>query len=241
MDKKCFFINKFNLLIITIAIVLSGCSITESVSLTSSVLNDNGDRRSSGEIIDDKKLKFALEKSIKEDEKLKNTNIAFMVYNKNVLIAGKVPNDELLIYVDDKVKSSGAKKIYNELQVGPKISLINRSKDSFITFQIESRFGKKKEFNPVHVLVTTKDKNVYLMGAVLKSEADQATEIVSTVKGVKKIVKLFEYLKHRPKSEIEQERKKQAEKERQEKIEKRKLILEAQKADIQKQLEDLEK
>ena len=49
-------------------------------------------------------------------------------------------------------------------------------------------------FDPVRVKVTSSQGTVYLMGLLSAREADAVTEKVRFVSGVKRVVKLFEYL-----------------------------------------------
>ena len=56
------------------------------------------------------------------------------------------------------------------------------------------RFLNNKVFQPAHVKVITENGTVFLMGMVFHKEADAATEITSTTSGVKRVVKVFEYL-----------------------------------------------
>jgi osmotically-inducible protein OsmY len=55
-----------------------------------------------------------------------------------------------------------------------------------------------QKFNPVHVKVVTERATVYLMGLVTKREADDATQIARTTSGVKRVVRVFEYIEPPP-------------------------------------------
>jgi osmotically-inducible protein OsmY len=49
-------------------------------------------------------------------------------------------------------------------------------------------------FDPTRVEVTSSQGSVYLMGLLTQPEADAVTEKVRFVSGVKRVVKLFEYI-----------------------------------------------
>jgi osmotically-inducible protein OsmY len=49
-------------------------------------------------------------------------------------------------------------------------------------------------FDPTRVEVTSSQGSVYLMGLLTPTEADAVTEKVRFVSGVKRVVKLFEYI-----------------------------------------------
>ena len=57
-----------------------------------------------------------------------------------------------------------------------------------------ARSVKLDGFDPTRVKVTSSLGNVYLMGLLTPREADAVTEEVRFVSGVKRVVKLFEYL-----------------------------------------------
>jgi osmotically-inducible protein OsmY len=63
---------------------------------------------------------------------------------------------------------------------------------------VKSRFVTAQKFNLVHVKVVTEAGTVYLMGMVTKREADDATQIARTTSGVKRVVRVFEYIPDPP-------------------------------------------
>ena len=46
----------------------------------------------------------------------------------------------------------------------------------------------------MHVKVVTENGTVYLLGLVTRKEADEASNIARHVSGVKKVVRMFEYI-----------------------------------------------
>ena len=49
-------------------------------------------------------------------------------------------------------------------------------------------------FDPTRVKVLTQKGNVYLMGLVTREEGELVTEQVRNVNGVRRVVKVFEYI-----------------------------------------------
>jgi osmotically-inducible protein OsmY len=84
--------------------------------------------------------------------------------------------------------------VNNDLVVSNISSLASRSNDSLITSNVKLRFVNDKRFNADHVKVVTENSTVYLMGLVNHAEAEAATDVTSTTKGVQRVVKMFEYL-----------------------------------------------
>ena len=50
-----------------------------------------------------------------------------------------------------------------------------------------------KELDGAQVKVVTENGSVFLMGLVSRKQGDQITEITRTTRGVKRVIKLFEY------------------------------------------------
>ncbi|MBM3374000.1 MAG: BON domain-containing protein, partial [Betaproteobacteria bacterium] len=63
-----------------------------------------------------------------------------------------------------------------------------------ITSMVKARFVDARSFSPLHVKVVTEAGTVFLMGMVRRQEAADATEVARTTGGVRKVVRLFEYL-----------------------------------------------
>ncbi|SHN93405.1 hypothetical protein BHECKSOX_193, partial [Bathymodiolus heckerae thiotrophic gill symbiont] len=80
---------------------------------------------------------------------------------------------------------------------------------------------------------------VYLMGAVTKREADRAVKSASKAKGVKKVVKLFNYLKTRPAAEIERDRQRELAAQKKAELQKQQAILDAKKTKLKQDLKAL--
>ncbi|RUM76703.1 MAG: BON domain-containing protein, partial [Candidatus Thioglobus sp.] len=105
-----------------------------------------------------------------------------------------------------------------------------------ITTQVEVLFQNQEVFHPTHVKVMTENQTVYLMGKVTKREADKAATTSAKAKGVRKVVKLFDYLKTRPAAEIERDNQRRIAEEKQAELDKKRAELEAEKAKIQQQI-----
>ena len=191
--------------------ILSSCApIVQGAAAVTTVATMSNDRRTMGEILDDKTLFIDLGNIVAKDPMLEDAHINFNVFNQAVLMTGEAPDDNAKDYLESIVKSKSAKisQLMNEVEVMPKSSYIDRAKDGVITVQIETLFLNQEVFHPSHVSVRTERKVVYLMGSVTKREAEHATNIASKAKNVKKVVKLFNYLLVRPAKEVEKDNKK---------------------------------
>ena len=222
--------------------ILSSCStIFQGAAAVTTVATMSNDRRSAGEILDDKTLDMNLSSIVRKDTILEDMHINFMVYNKAVLMAGEAPSTEAREYLEKQIKRNAPKmkQLINEVEVMPNSSYLSRAKDGIITVQIETLFLNQEVFHPTHVRVMTERRTVYLMGSVTKREAEHATNLTTKAKNVDKVVKLFNYLLVRPAAEIERDNKRKVEAERQAELEAKKAELEAAQAALQQQIDEL--
>ena len=232
------YIKKTILIAIIVAVLssLSACSVISSVTTLTSI---DKDRRSIGVILDDNKNTFTLSTWAFADEDLQKSYVSFLIFDKTLLITGEVENIQLFRYVEEQVKArvTQINKTFNKLKITPASNLLDRGKDAWITGQITALFNSQEVFHPVHVNVTTSDKIVYLMGDVTKREAKKATKIAESIKSVKKVVSLFNYLEELPQKEIEHHKKMQEIEDKKTEKARKKIMLE-QSSEIQEQTND---
>ena len=222
--------------------IFSSCApIVQGAAAVTTVATMSNDRRSAGEILDDKTLDMNLNNNVRKDTILKDMHINFMVYNKAVLMAGESPSAEARDYLEKQMKRNTPKmkQLINEVAVMPNSGYLSRAKDGIITIQIETLFLDQEVFHPTLVRVMTERSTVYLMGSVTKREAEHATNLAAKAKNVDKVVKLFNYLLVRPAKEIERDNKKKAEAERKTELEFKRAELEAEQAALQQQIDEL--
>jgi len=222
--------------------IFSSCSpILQGAAAVTTVATMSNDRRSAGEIIDDKTLNFNLSNIVRKDAILEDMHINFMVYNKAVLMLGEAPSIEARDYLEKQIKQKIPKirKFINEVSVMPNSSYLSRAKDGIITVQVDALFLDQEVFHPTHVRVITERRTVYLMGSVTKREAEHATNLATKAKNVDKVVKLFNYLLVRPAEEIERDNKRKVEAEKRAELEAKKTELEAAQTALQQQINEL--
>ena len=89
---------------------------------------------------------------------------------------------------------SNVREITNEIAVMPKTTIGSRSNDTLINSKVKTKFLTENKFPANYVKVVTENGVVYLLGIVTKTEGNDAADIASTVEGVSKVVKVFEYI-----------------------------------------------
>lgn len=151
------------------------------------------DRRTVGTVTEDQGIELKAENRIRD--KYKDAHINVTSYSRMVLVTGEVADAATKADIEKLVQAvENVRGVYNETAVGPISALSARTNDGFITSKVKARFVDERKFNPVHVKVVTEGTVVYLLGLVKRKEADDAVEIARTTSGVKRVVKLFEYI-----------------------------------------------
>ena len=84
--------------------------------------------------------------------------------------------------------------VINEVAIAPNSSLTARGNDTLITSNVKARFVDAGRFSAHNVKVVTEANVVVLMGLVTRAEADAAAEVARTSQGVRKVVRVFEYI-----------------------------------------------
>lgn len=173
------------LLIVAALIAVQGCAVGGSKAM---------DRRSSGTQLEDETIE---NKSITRiQEKYKGAvQVTVVSFNRKVLITGDALSEEIKTDIQRIVRAvPNVKDTANEIIVGTLSSSSSRRTDSGITSEIKSRINKNKSIQAGTIRVVTDKGVVYLLGLVPHDQANAASEIASTASGVKKVVRVFEYI-----------------------------------------------
>jgi len=188
--------NTSTLMTLLAGLILSGCA-TVIDSTTSEPINDNRGSRTAGQFIDDETAEVTIAVNLKKaSSELKASNLNVKVYNGVVLIAGQVPSDEAR-QIAEKVATQhrGVKRVINQLEIAGKATVISEINDLTISTQIKALVLRNLGRDVYQrTLITTENSVVYVMGFVTKTEAAALENTVSTVRGVKRIVRVFEYI-----------------------------------------------
>lgn len=152
------------------------------------------DRRTSGTYIEDQAIELKASKAISDSLKDK-IHVNVTSFNRQVLITGEVSDEANKKKAESLVKPiENVLSIHNYLEIAPNSSLSARTNDTYITSKVKANFLKENKFSANYVKVVTESGTVYLLGLVTHKEADDAVEIARGINGVKKVVKIFEYI-----------------------------------------------
>ncbi|GMR04004.1 MAG: division/outer membrane stress-associated lipid-binding lipoprotein [Gammaproteobacteria bacterium] len=154
------------------------------------------DRRTVGAFVDDGAIELKTGRAIRMDPMLKGkVHINVTSMNGIVLLSGEAPTSSLRDLVLKQARTvQGIRRIVNEVRISPPTSLGSRSKDTWLTTKVKGKMVSTKNLDATRVKVVTENKVVYLMGLVKRREGELATEAARSVKGVQRVVKLFEYI-----------------------------------------------
>ncbi|OOF36076.1 division/outer membrane stress-associated lipid-binding lipoprotein [Rodentibacter heidelbergensis] len=182
-------------LILTASILLQGCvaAVLGGAAAGTKVATDP---RTIGTQVDDETLEFKVENALDKDEQINSeARVNAVSYSARVLLIGQVPSESTKSTATELAKGvEGVSDVYNELRIGPKITIGQISKDSWITTQVKSKMLVDDRVKSTDVKVITENSEVFLLGNVTQAQADAAAEIASKVSGVQKVVKVFKYL-----------------------------------------------
>lgn len=156
------------------------------------------DRRSYNVVIDDEGIELRAVSAFLTDPQIKGRGrISATSYNYNVLLTGQADSAETARRATELVSSMPkVRRVVDEISIGPTISMSQESEDTYLTSRAKLALTDVEVpgFDASRVKVVTENGVVYLMGLVTPQEADAAAEKVRYVSGVKRVVKLFEYI-----------------------------------------------
>ncbi len=152
------------------------------------------DRRTSGAQLEDEGIELrALSRLRGEIGERSHVNLTS--YNRQVLLTGEVANaqdKQLIEQIVSRVEN--VTSIINELAIMGNSTLTQRSSDALVTGRIRATLVDTRDLYANSFKVVTERGTTYLMGRVTQREADRATEVVRSVSGVQKVVRIFEII-----------------------------------------------
>ncbi|MFT5707186.1 MAG: osmotically-inducible protein OsmY [Oceanospirillaceae bacterium] len=181
--------------IIALATIISGCASLVSQT-TDQPISASPGLRTAGTVIDDEVIENKILINLtKASDSVKKSHINVISFNENVLLVGQVPSEEARIEAGDIAQSTRkVKSVHNELLVAGPTSLLIRSNDTYLTSHAKISLLASQNANGIRIKVITENGTVFLMGLLKRSEAQSAVDEIVTISGVRKIVKVFEYI-----------------------------------------------
>lgn len=154
------------------------------------------DKRSNQTMIDDEVIETKAKDVIYQDaERAKRVHINITSYNHVVLLTGEALSRSMRDKVVNIVRNlDKVSRVHNEIRIADLTGFTARTADSWITSKVKTQMLTTKSFDSSRIKVVTENGTVYLMGLVTKETGNQAAAITREISGVKRVVKIFEYL-----------------------------------------------
>ena len=156
------------------------------------------DRRSVGTVLDDQTLEVAaIDRIYQERDRFGGSRITAIAHNGVLLLAGEVADEALRQRAAERVQElAGVRRVINEIAVTEPAGVARISADSALTLRIKAGLLDLDlpDFDASRVNVTTVRQEVYLMGLLRRAEADAVVAEVRRMRGVRRVIKAFEYL-----------------------------------------------
>ncbi len=177
------------------SLLLGGCASVIDASRKDPIQQDLGSR-TTGAYIDDELIETkAIVNLAKASPAVQNGNISVVSFNGTVLLTGQVPHDQARSETEAIVSHiQSVKRVHNELVISGNSAPLARSNDTWVTTKVKTLLLANENVDGSRVKVVTENGIVYLMGLVSQAEADTAVNIVRSINGVQKIIKVFEYI-----------------------------------------------
>ncbi|MGL5758045.1 division/outer membrane stress-associated lipid-binding lipoprotein [Plesiomonas sp.] len=182
--------------IIMLAFMLQGCIGAVLVSSAAVAGKVATDPRSVGGQIDDETLELRVGDALAKDAQIrKEARILATAYEGRILLVGEAPTQALSKHAAQITAGvNGVAAVYNEIRISKPISFGTISNDTWITTKVRSQLLTSDKVKASNVKVTTENGEVFLIGKLTRAEAEEATNTARNVAGVKRVVKVFEYL-----------------------------------------------
>jgi osmotically-inducible protein OsmY len=152
------------------------------------------DRRTTGIQVEDESIEQRSASAMRENFGTKE-HINITSYNRQVLITGEVSSDLVRTQAEQLVgRVQNVRTVVNELVVGPVSSTSDRASDVLLVAKVKASMVDTEDVFANVFKVVGERGTVYLMGRVTQAEAKRATDVVRGVNGVKRVVRVFEYI-----------------------------------------------
>ncbi len=175
------------------AVLLQGCAglFIAGAATTASVVTDN---RTMKEQLTDKNISLEATGLANKAPYQYNMRVSAVTYNGKILLMGQAKNNQLNQEFEKQIKSlNGVNTVYNQIRIRPLLTFTQINNDSWITTKVKSSLLAKSELNGIKISVFTEAQEVFFVGFVTEEQGNIAAEVARNIKGVKEVIKAFEY------------------------------------------------
>ncbi len=152
------------------------------------------DRRTTAAQLEDQTIELKASSRVR-DTFGERARVGTTSYNRLVLVTGEAASEADRVAVEQAVqKVENVRSVINEVAVLGSAAWTARSGDAILSGRVKASLVDTKDLSANAFKVVTERGTVYLMGRVTEREANRASDVVRSVPGVLKVVKVFEYI-----------------------------------------------
>ena len=179
---------------LTSTILLQGCAglIVGAGMGAVAVAHDN---RTIGTQLDDKTTGSRIATALGTDEAINtHASITVQVFNGSALLVGQAPSQELINRAEQLARTvNNIKKLHNQIRLGSPVPPSVTAHDLWLSSKIKTQLIADKRIDGLNIEIEVENGEVFLMGLVSTQKANLAVEVTRNIKGVKQVIKAFEY------------------------------------------------
>lgn len=183
------------LITLSAVLLLQGCVAAAVVTIIGGA-SAATDERSIGTQMDDQKIEFEAYAKLSQHEALDdNANLQVISVNGSVLVIGQAPNTYLRDLAIKSINEVGLIiQLHNQIRISNTTSITTRSNDVWLTSKVKTALFGSDALDATNIKVVTENGEVFLMGLVTETQANEAVNIARNVSGVNRVFKIFEYI-----------------------------------------------
>jgi len=152
------------------------------------------DRRTLGAQTEDTSIEIKAKLRINEQIRFPG-GVSVTSYNRRILLTGQAANEDEKRRAEQVVRGvDNVRAVQNELQLAGQPGLTSTAADATTTAGVKAALIESKETPAASIKVVTESGVVYLMGLVTQKESQAAVRIASRVRGVQKVIAVFEVI-----------------------------------------------
>ncbi len=181
---------KNKLILLLIAIILSGCVGVSSSGVFGTGVSVALDPRSVGTQIDDSIMQKNLSARIILSDKKYLLSIKSKVLDGRIFLTGKVENPENKLKLTKMAwETEGVRSVRNDIKVKEDFNFKQSAKDLLITSQLRTALILDKEIKSTNYQIDTYKKKIYIYGIAMTSdEKDKVIDEAKQVLDVKDVI-----------------------------------------------------
>lgn len=167
-------------------VILGGGVVTGVITAT--------DRRPLGIQWEDRRIQSRTESEI-ERRFGERVHVRVTSHNLQILLTGEVPDEAARREVETIVRAiSFSKPLRSFLEISGTSSTQSRANDAVLELKVRATLTDDRSLYANAIVVVAERGDVFLMGIVSEAEAARAAELVRSVPGVLKVVRVFEII-----------------------------------------------